>query len=481
MKKTALTLILMLSFMLSYAQDCDCLSHFEWVKQTFEKNDAGFAYALELKGRYAYDDHNKRILDKVKSAETKSQCTSILYEWLRFFRSGHVGIRPLNSADQSNASAIEPDSFTDWETFPLNKEEFKQYLDEGSDDYEGIWETGGYIIGIKKQGTEYIGSILESKAETWTEGQVKLRFTLKEDQASSTFFMRDHSAVESENVFLVGNNYLHIGNVDLRRIYPEVAEDPDIEAYYTMLETDSPYLDQLNEKTLYLRIPSFQPLQKRAIDSVIFENRSKILETENLIIDIRNGTGGSDASYHELLPFMYTNPVRFLGLEYYSTKLNNQRMLDFLSDPKYGFNEAQKKWAKESYDILEGKLGEFVNLEEDIVTIREQDTVYAYPKHIGIIINQGNGSTDEQFILAAKQSKKVKLFGTTTFGVLDISNMYFVTSPCNEFELGYCLSRSFRIPEFTIDGKGLQPDFYLDKSIPLHEWTQTVNRILNEW
>ncbi|HOI31724.1 MAG TPA: hypothetical protein PLC47_03075, partial [Bacteroidales bacterium] len=77
-------------------------------------------------------------------------------------------------------------------------------------------------------------------------------------------------------------------------------------------------------------------------------------------------------------------------------------------------------------------------------------------------------------------SKKVKLFGTTTYGVLDVSNMYFVTSPCNEFQLGYALSKSKRIPDFTIDQKGIQPDFYLDKNIPLFEWTEFVNEILNE-
>jgi C-terminal processing protease CtpA/Prc len=106
--------------------------------------------------------------------------------------------------------------------------------------------------------------------------------------------------------------------------------------------------------------------------------------------------------------------------------------------------------------------------------------MYTYPKKVGIIINGGCGSTTEQFILAAKQSNKVKLFGTTTFGSLDISNMYSVKSPCNDLELGYCLSKSFRIPDFTIDGKGLQPDYYLDKEIPKYEWLAFVNKILSK-
>ena len=136
-------------------------------------------------------------------------------------------------------------------------------------------------------------------------------------------------------------------------------------------------------------------------------------------------------------------------------------------------------WAKEQYDKLEKRLGQFVNLESSIVNIDTMKTIYSNPKNVGIIINEGNASTTEQFLLAAKQSKKVKLFGTTTMGLLDVSNLYAVKSPCNEFELGYSLSRSMRIPEMTIDNKGIQPDYYIDKSVPKYKWVDFVNEILN--
>ncbi|HVV03736.1 MAG TPA: hypothetical protein VHC96_05900, partial [Puia sp.] len=76
-------------------------------------------------------------------------------------------------------------------------------------------------------------------------------------------------------------------------------------------------------------------------------------------------------------------------------------------------------------------------------------------------------------------SRKVKLFGATTFGELDFSNMYFIPNPCHEFELGYCLTRSMRIPGMAIDGKGIQPDYYLDRSIPRYMWIRFVNDVLN--
>jgi C-terminal processing protease CtpA/Prc len=478
-KPNLLLIILLFATTLSYAQDCDCTKNFEWVKKTFEENDAGFQYAIKTKGEQAYTDHNKRILGKVQNAKLLTECTPILFEWLQFFRSGHIAIRLNEQKSQVNSVKLEK-QFSDWENFTIKEEDFKKYLDKRkTSDYEGIWETGAYKIGIKKENGKYIGFIIESGVETWPKGQIKLKFSILEDDISSVFYMRDHSAVESNNVIMTGKNHLQIGNTTLLRLYPKFEDEPKYIRYFKTLNTEQPYIEQLNEKTLYFRIPSFLGSEKQKIDSIIKTNREKILSTENLIIDIRNGTGGSDGSYEEILPFIYTNQIRSVGVEFLSTKLNNQRMLDFINKPEYGFDEDGKKSAKTAYDKLDKEQGKFVNLDENIVTITKYDTIYPYPKNVGIIINQRNGSTDEQFLLAAKQSKKVKLFGTTTYGVLDISNMYFVPSPCNNFQLGYSLSRSMRIPDFTIDEKGIQPDYYLDKSIPQYEWTEYVNKILN--
>ena len=44
----------------------DCEEIFKWVKETFEKNDAGFDYGLQQKGKEAYEKHNNSILQKIK-------------------------------------------------------------------------------------------------------------------------------------------------------------------------------------------------------------------------------------------------------------------------------------------------------------------------------------------------------------------------------------------------------------------------------
>ncbi|MBA5791762.1 peptidase S41 [Flavobacterium sp. xlx-214] len=478
MKKLTTVIALFATIALGYAQNCSCESNFEWVKKTFEENDAGFEHIIAKKGQQAYTDHNQRIATKIKDAKDIVTCTDVLYEWLEFFRSGHIDISLSDKIQEQNTATTTKQDFSNWETFKVDVPKFENYLKlKKETDYEGIWFTEPYKIGIKKQGTNYIGFIIESGADTWKKDQVKLKIDTKTQ--SSTFYMRDHSAIKSNTIELMGSNYLKIGNMLLKRVYPKLPTDEKVEAYLTMLQAKKPYIEQLNSKTLMLRIPSFRQENKATIDSLLASNKALILKTENLIIDIRNGTGGSDASFNELIPYLYTNPIRTVGVQFRSTQLNNQRMLDFINKPEYGFDDEGKKWAQTAYDKLNKNLGKYVGLNTYDVSQTSLDTIYEYPKNIGIIINKGNGSTDEQFLLAAKQSKKVKLFGRTTHGVLDISNMYFVDSPCKEFQLGYALSISKRIPGFVIDEIGIQPDYFMDDDIPEQDWVSQTNDILN--
>jgi len=459
-------------------QTCTCESNFEWVKKTFEENDAGFQYIIDKKGLAAYNIHNQLMLEKIKLAETSQGCTKLLYEWLTFFRSGHIGIERLTNETTTPQNVAQTNQKTGkWEG---SISQFEKYIStKQSADYEGVWKISNYKIGIQKEGVNYIGFIIESDIEGWKEpGLIKLRIEQDGNKLKSTYYMRDHSPNECGEPELIGANHLQIGQWTLNRLSPVFPPDLFIDNYFKAIDAQKPYMEELSTTTLYLRIPSFNWSEKLDIDRVIADNKDKILKTENLIIDLRNNGGGSDQSFDELLPFIYTNPVRTISVEFLSTVLNNKVFLEYSTNPD--FDEEMRLWSKDVYDKLQEKLGEFVFTFDVPISIDQQDTVYKYPKNVGIIINEGNASTTEQFLLAAKQSKKVKLFGTTTSGALDISNMASIESPCNEFILWYCISRSMRIPDMTIDDRGLQPDFYLDKTIPQYKWVEFVNEILNQ-
>jgi len=464
-----------------FSQNCDCVSNFKWVKEIFEENDAGFSYALEVNGVSAYEDHNSLFVNRLQKVKDQSECLVILNEWLSFFRSGHLRLRPLNQesdleSNLSDTSII--DRYKDSPSLDINLNEFENYLrDKEKIDYEGIWISEPYKLGVKKINHTFIGFVIEADGQYWKKGQIK--FEINSDN-STVYYMRDHSEVKFEAAELWGLDHIIFGFVNLRRAVPTSKNNPEIDRYFKSLSSNKPYFEVIDENTTYLRIPSFGNSEKTKIDSVIQSNMEIITNKQNLIIDIRNNGGGSDRSYEKILPILYTNPIRKVGMEFLSTELNNQRMSDFTNNPEHGFNEEEIQYFKESLDKLSNNIGEFVNLDSTEVEIETFNTVYNYPENIGIIINEYCGSTSEQFLLAARQSKKVKLFGSTTAGVLDISNMNFVNSPCNEYQLGYCLSKSMRIPEMVIDGKGIQPDYYLGKGLKKYQWLEQVTKILND-
>ncbi|RXM51325.1 MULTISPECIES: S41 family peptidase [unclassified Chryseobacterium] len=478
-KAKALLLILVTSSAWSFAQSCNCESNYQWVKKTFEENDAGFQYIIDKKGTAAYEFHNKEFLNKIRNTKSDTECNQTIYDWLKFFRSGHFSIKKI---ENNKDPKTQPKEEIKTELVPINLEKFKKEIQfKKESDLEGIWEADPYTIGIKKFGDIYKGFIIQSGAENWKPNELKL--TINADKTKGIFYVRDKTGQEVNNIHFVGKNHLEIGDFTLKRVSPKFDREEGIETYYEAIQAEKPFLKVMNSTTLLLRIPSFNGALKKEIDSVITANKTKIESTENLIIDIRNNGGGSDISYAEIIPYLYTNPIRSIRTQFYSTPLNNQRMIFLYENyEKYGISKEDREFMKKSYDKLNGKLGQFVSLQEDdsTVGIEKLDKIYPYPKNVGIIINNGNGSTAEEFLLAAKQSKKVKLFGTTTAGVLDVSNMYFVNSPCNEIKFGYSLSKSFRIPDMAIDGKGIQPDYFIDKTIPDYQWIDYVNGVLNE-
>lgn len=470
MKKLAfITLLLPLTAM---ANTLDCKSEFEWLKTTFENNDAGFEYAISTKGENSYKSHNTEYLNAVKNSRSVTECHQQLQGWLSFFRDGHIGIG-LNLDHESlenKTSAIHE----------FNELAFSEYLEtKKEENWEGIWTFSGYKLALKKEGNDYNAYVIESSNASWKKGQIK--FTIHASGNGThkvSYYMADHSLRSIDSVSNLDRNHLLLGKnwLTLSRQNAKTKSAPEVSQYVKLMAARQPLFEVLSNKTVLLRIPSFDHSFKKDIDKVIKNNLDTILQTENLIIDIRGNGGGSDVSYEEILPIIYTNPIRTIGLEFLSTTLNNSRMLKFMEDDN--FSDEDKAWAKDSYKKLENRLGEFVNLEEDTVTVETFDRVHPLPRNVGVLIDNRNGSTAEQFLLAAKQSQKVKLFGVTTRGVLDISNMHQVQSPSKHYTLYYSLSKSFRIPEMAIDSKGIQPDFYIDASVPVFQWIDHTQKIL---
>ncbi|WP_343672048.1 S41 family peptidase [Chitinophaga sp.] len=465
MKSTILVPLFVLLVAGAQAQQCNCKTSFEWVKKTFEENDAGYAHIVKLKGPEAYKLHNQLIAEKVQHITDVDSCIGKLQDWVRFFRTDHFRFtKTAETAPQAGFKVIHDNRFS--------PEQFKQYLKQSADSIEGIWESPGYTIAVQKQNNGYRGIVMAATVANWKPGDVK--FDVAADFKTATRYNQSTAIVVKKIQFFgKGKSILQLDNFFLKRSTADAAANE----YYRLKTSPLPFGYKRDSNTVYVHINSFNYENKVAIDSVLKSLHTVITSTPNLIIDLRDCQGGTDESFSNLVPYIYTNPIRSVMAEFYSTPRNNQMWKDVAN--REGLDPEEKKTYQQIAELMNSKLGEYVNIFGKDVEVTTRAKVLPYPQSIGIIIHENNFSTTEEFILKAKQSKKVKFFGRKTGGALDVSNMVEAKEPGGNFIFEYCISRSLRIPEFPVDDMGLHPDFYLDRAIPETEWVDYTAMILN--
>jgi len=482
MKRISLIILMILIPSINYSQNCDCPSNLKWLIKTFEKNDAGFQYIIDKKGKEYYTYFTNEKLKEAEKIDNVIECNKLLNLWLSFFRKGHIGVTLNNHKKEKKVEYL-------YDSININQREFRKYIKKSKNTkFEGVWNISPfYTIGIiadtkskvNKYIRKYIGFIIDSNTKSWKRNQIKLE--IFKSQIDSSYMMKyytgDHSLQRFYNIDFLGKNYIKSGFIFLEKKFPKptvTISEFEIKSF----KNQFPFSLEISNNTMYLRIPSFRIQQKKKIDSVIFSNFDKFTSHKNLIIDIRNNGGGSDLSYDGILPLLYTNPIRIVLVKYLSTELNLKSLLNILNDKKV--DKETKEYVKKISDKMKNNLNKFISISDSEVVERKFDTIYKYPQKVAILVNKNCGSSSEQFVYEARQSYKVKIMGTSTFGAIDVSNMAStVFSTDDRFTLWYATSISYRIPDLIADDIGFPPDYYFDKTIKIYEWIDKTIKILN--
>jgi hypothetical protein len=232
-------------------------------------------------------------------------------------------------------------------------------------------------------------------------------------------------------------------------------------------------IESLSQNTLLFKLPSFEWSEKEVIDSLVKLHKNEFSIMKNWIIDLRGNSGGTDYTFDFLLPYLYTNPLIMKPDEYWSSPGNIEIYKENLKE--VGLSIQAKELITKLIRLMQDKPGEFVTLSEKETITYQLDTVLEYPKNIGFLIDRYSASSAESLLLYAKQSKKAKLFGENSQGVLDYANTQFFNIPCKDINLVIPTSRSKRLPAYPIDNIGISPDFKIDSmekdkiGVVLHE------------
>ena len=455
-RKIIVTIFVLLIFVftsISYSQtDCNCEQALKQLIQKVETEYPG--YNEKTKDKLLYNSFKEDLLNKAINT-TETNCLDLLLSYKKYFKDGHIDISKVNNSQNNQQNTVIYDKVT------IKQNDFQEHILKTTDPFEGIWKSGPYRVGIIKINNEYQGFIIEADTNYWKANEIKFRLF---DNGKANYYLRDHSLSE-ETYELVDGWILYFNNSKYIRELPK-PNLSDSEIKSEINEMEGFYFKQVTEKTSLLCISSFENQHIKRIEKLIEDNRNSIESSENLIIDVRNNVGGTDNAYQKLLPYILTNPIRGLNQEFLATQTLIDTYQNWINTtPDDEENLENKKYVKLLLAKCNGRLGEFVNANstavyEDTIKLAEHS-----PKQVVILVNHRTASSGEWFVFNVKQSKKVKILGTPTYGAIDYGSTLSFDFGCNNYKLMMPSWRSMRLPDYPIDNIGFQPDVYLDKSV----------------
>jgi hypothetical protein len=439
---------------------CDCKQEFTKIKNHVEQNYAGFKDKVSVSNISKYKEFTAQKEQVASLAENRSQCYFIINQWMSYFNDHHL----YSSLNAESMEKIEPKKLqTDFPIEKLAVSESQMKKLENTKGIEGIYSKKGEGFSIavfknKNPFRDYVAVVIKSSDSKLENGSVLAE--LKEKTEKEYFLLYNSSHMLAFATIKPKDSELISG---FTKNGKEIIDNQNYNFEAKLL----------NEKTLYFNIPSFSWDAKPIIDSLFTAQKENLSKSSNLILDLRNNGGGSDDVYYIISPYLYTQPIKGIGLDMFASNDNIKGWELMLQDPNLP-SENKAEYQK-MVDKLKLNLNQNVNIVEDYVD--SSYTPMLFPKNVVILINEGCASSTEQFLLEAKQSKKVTLMGQNTMGTLDYSNL----RESNFCEMPYTLwtptTRSRRIDIGNgIDGIGIRPSVYLTEK---QDWIKEALNFLN--
>jgi hypothetical protein len=458
--KTLVTSIAFLGLPILMQAQCNCQEEFSKIKNQLESNYPGFKDKVTTRNLQNYQGFTAQKEQVAAQAKNKSQCYFIINQWMSYFNDNHLytGLN-TDAIDKIQPQKLQTD-------FPIEKLTVSEALIkklERAKGIEGIYtkKGEGFSIAVLKNKNsfrDYVAVVIKSTDSTFENGSVLAE--LKEKSANEYFLLYNSAHMLAFATIKPTNGELISGFVKNGKEIVD-NENYNFEAKF------------LNENTLYFNIPSFSWEAKPMVDSLFAAQKENLSKSANLIIDLRNNGGGSDDVYGVISPYLYTQPIKGIGVDIWATPDNIkgwELVLEYPDIPAESRHEIQNL-----IDKMKLQINQNVNIAEDFID--SSYTLLLFPKNVVILINESCASTTEQFLLEAKQSKKVTFMGQNTSGTLDYSNV----RESDFCEMPYLLyapttrSRRIDIGE-GIDGIGIKPSIYLtDKQ----DWIEEALKFLD--
>lgn len=200
------------------------------------------------------------------------------------------------------------------------------------------------------------------------------------------------------------------------------------------------------------------------VEQLLKKYEQELAKTPYLIIDLRGNEGGNIAVGKPLLPMLYTNPIKDWGMKKKITKENVDAWFKaYVKETYDGLSEKDRKPYDDYITDMLKHEGELYAPEP--FKLIKFDEIKAFPKKVAVLIDNNCISSGELFVMFAKQSKKVKIFGENSGGVMDYGDIVPYKTSCPAIRLSLPWTRSNWLDEgISIDKNGISPDVKIPKN-----------------
>jgi len=428
---------------------CSCQVILDNIINDIENKYPGFQTKTS-KDTAGYIEVRKQAITNAAKVTDREACFYVIEKYIRFFKDNHI-------------------IFTDHKAEPMQhiSNGVGSFATDNGASLSGIWKNEQNRITIKivkqpgKDGIQVHRAYVDQSAGSALKrgnayfdliGNEKEFYIRKYNSALTTFLLRGRMLKD----YLIEPNGIWI------REGPETINNKSIKPEYAI--NDQFLYRAINSKVYYIGIPAFN-IQPKDFDSLVMH---KIIpeiianKMDHLIIDLRNNSGGN-SSFLSLLRIIYEKPFSIPGDFVFSTQ-------DMIERYRQSSNPAYQKMLPK----LIANPGRFV--QKDSLKLALKD-VYPYPKRVSILVNENCASSTEYFLVLARHSSKVKIYGRHTSGTQDYSELLGPEKlPCDGYTYMRPTTKSFWTDTQPIDNKGIIPDVDLSAH-PDFEWVDILKNI----
>jgi Peptidase family S41 len=475
--------LLITVFMLSLTaigQKCSCTDEFSFVKTFIERNHGGFNANIKTPEEPAYKAFVTTLTEGMKKEKNDARCHYYLVKYMNYLQDHHSGISLGGIAVREDSFAavqafMKSAAYLQTEKIVGDSTSVINYLSSGKQDsLEGIYTTndGIYTVALlknKNRQRDYAALILNSRTILWSKGQVKFELKKVNDSLYDGFFAYRNHTINYEEVSLK-NGALQL--TGWRKTFPYTGAGGKT-LQLPPIDNELIRFTLLDSLTSMVSIRSFDARQGKKLDSVYKLIIPEIRKRPNLVIDVRNNGGGSDANYKALMPFIYTDTVYGDITDIYNTPDNISAYQKYDSLVKQSNPGSNGIFAFAIFRMKKATPNTFIPQGNG----KPSKAVYrgdaGAVKKVAILYNRNCASSCEGLLLEAIFSSKTITVGENSGGDIGYGDVMSTTTPCgNTLRWTTTVHQSQKQYEFV----GIPPQF----RVPATEmnWVDYARRLL---